>query len=206
MQRVDREPALQATPVTLILELSEGEKFPGSIAAQAAQLRFQRGRWHEVVLPQCQVRALLARLPAGSLARLPYPHQALDQTVSQGVVLTGAADMQVLGHTGLGLTIGVIDLGFTGLSASQGAGELPAGLHIQDYTGTGTDGTDHGTNVAEIVHDMAPDAALRLAKINSEAQLGQAMDDMVAAGVGLEAGAELGCLPFDHGGLRSFPL
>ena len=49
------------------------------------------------------------------------------------------------------------------LAERVAAGELPptgSGLTITDYTGTGTGGTNHGTNVAEIVHDMAPGAEL----------------------------------------------
>lgn len=184
LQRVERQPALQAQPVTLVMELPEGASLVGLLATHGAEARYRRGRWHEIRLPLGRARALLARLPEGGLARLPYPHQALGVT-SQGVGISGSGDMQLLGHTGHGLTIGVIDLGFTGWANSQSAGELPASLDIQDYTGTGTGGTDHGTNVAEIVHDMAPDASLRLAKIGTEVQLGQAVDDMVAAGVDL---------------------
>jgi len=72
------------------------------------------------------------------------------------------------------------------LSTSQNNGELPLtgyGLTITDYTGTGNGGINHGTNVAEIVHDMAPGAELYLAKINSEMELQQALNDMITAGV-----------------------
>ena len=94
--------------------------------------------------------------------------------------------MQALGKNGAGIKIGVIDLGFASLSTSQASGDLPPTgpkLTITDYTGTGTGGTNHGTNVAEIVHEMAPGASLYLAKISTEVQLGQALDAMAAAGV-----------------------
>ncbi len=136
-------------------------------------------------IPANKVTALLNALPSGVLARLPYPHQAVAVT-SQGVAITGAADMQTLGNSAAGIKIGVIDLGFTSLSTAQASGDLPPtgpNLSITDYTGTGTGGTNHGTNVAEIVHDMAPGASLYLAKIANEVQLGQALDDMTAAGV-----------------------
>jgi subtilisin family serine protease len=101
----------------------------------------------------------------------------------QGVALTGAADMQSLGTNGAGVKIGVIDLGFESLSSAQASGDLPSSLTITDYTGTGTGGINHGTNVAQIVHEMAPGAQLYLAKINSDVQLQQAMSDMAAGGV-----------------------
>jgi hypothetical protein len=94
--------------------------------------------------------------------------------------------MQALGNAAAGIKIGVIDLGFASLATSQASGDLPPtgpNLTITDYTGTGTGGTNHGTNVAEIVHDMAPGASLYLAKISTEVQLGQALDAMAASGV-----------------------
>jgi hypothetical protein len=120
-------------------------------------------------------------LPETALVRLPYPHEPAAVT-GQGVALTGAGDMQALGQTGAGTTIGVIDLQFSNYTNSQASGDLPASLVITDYTGTGLAGGTHGTNVAEIVHEMAPGAALRLAKIASETQLSQAVNDMIAAG------------------------
>jgi hypothetical protein len=94
--------------------------------------------------------------------------------------------MQALGENGSGARIGIIDLGFGDLASSQANGELPLtgnGLTITDYTGSGTGGTNHGTNVAEIVHDMAPGATLYLAKINTDLELEAALTDMIAAGV-----------------------
>lgn len=129
-----------------------------------------------------KLTSLVGQLPAGVLVRRPYPHEAQAVT-GQGVALTGAGDAQALGTSGAGITVGVIDLGFASLAASQASGDLPANLTLVDYTGTGTGGLNHGTQVAEIVHEMAPGAALYLAKIDTEAGLGQAVDDMIAAGV-----------------------
>lgn len=91
--------------------------------------------------------------------------------------------MHVLGYDGAGIKIGVIDLGFSSLASAIASGDLPVGQTVMDYTGTGTGGTNHGTNVAEIVHDMAPGAQLFLAKINTDVQLSQAVNDMIASGV-----------------------
>lgn len=90
--------------------------------------------------------------------------------------------MQALGQTGEGTTVGVIDLQFSNYASSQPSCDLPSDLVIVDYTGTGTGAGTHGTNVADIVHEMTPGAALRLAKIGSENQLSQAVHDMVVAG------------------------
>lgn len=132
-----------------------------------------------------KVKAFLDKMPQGLSARLPYPHSE-NTVTSQGVGLTGAADMQQLAFDGSGVKIGIIDLGFSSLSTSQAANELPAtgaGLSIIDYTGTGTGGTNHGTNVAEIAHDMAPGAELFLAKISTTLELETAVNDMISSGV-----------------------
>jgi hypothetical protein len=183
VDRLARDPARAHEHVTLIIEadaLQQAEMSP-----HQGLIRFRKGRLHEVSIPASRIKALLNALPSDILARLPYPHQAVAVT-GQGVAITGAADMQALGNNGAGVKIGVIDLGFTSLSTSQASGDLPPtgpNLSITDYTGTGTGGTNHGTNVAEIVHEMAPGAPLYLAKIATEVQLSQALDDMAAAGV-----------------------
>ena len=183
VDRLSREPARVRERVTLILEADCTAT--RQVGPHEGLIRHRRGRLHEVSIPANKVTALLNALPSSVLARLPYPHQAVAVT-GQGVAITGAADMQTLGNSAAGIKIGVIDLGFGSLSTAQASGDLPPtgpNLSITDYTGTGTGGTDHGTNVAEIVHDMAPGASLYLAKIANEVQLGQALDDMTAAGV-----------------------
>lgn len=184
-QRIDdaaRDPVAAASAVTVIVEADPSTSVTSLIGAHGGNLRYRWGRSHEVSIPAGKLEALARRLPAGTVVRLPYPHQALSVT-GQGVALTGAADMQSLGRNGAGVKIGVIDMGFASLSTAQASGDLPLSLTITDYTGTGTGGIDHGTNVAQIVYEMAPGAQLYLAKINSDVQLQVAMSDMAAAGV-----------------------
>ena len=157
MQAVDLQKALQTERVNIILEAPAQGINPSLIAAHGGALRYRQERLHEISIPAGRLAALLRALPAGVLARFPFPVQAVAVT-GQGVALSGAGDMQVLGTSGAGIKIGIIDTGFGSLSASQAAGELPANLTLVDYTGSGTGGDSHGTNVAEVVHDMAPDA------------------------------------------------
>lgn len=183
IESVQRQPNLQDVPVTLILEADPTAALTTQIQSLNGTLRYRHGRLHEISIPGNRLAALLNTLPADVIARFPYPHQALAVT-GQGVSLTGASDMQALNHTGAGVTIGIIDLGFASLSAAQASGDLPANLTLVDYTGTGTTtGTNHGTSVAEIAHEMAPGAALYLAKVATDVQLSQAASDMAAAGV-----------------------
>jgi hypothetical protein len=182
--RVAVAPALQSQPVTVIVEAVAADAgiVKEHATALGGKLRFSVDQRHEVVLPSGKLSQFIGRLPASHLVRFSYPHQPSAVT-SQGVAITGGADMQAIGNTGAGIKVGVIDLGFASLSTAQASGDLPTNLSIVDYTGTGTGGIDHGTNVAQIVYDMAPGAQLYLAKIGTDAQLQQAMTDMIAAGV-----------------------
>jgi len=95
---------------------------------------------------------------------------------SQGVALTGASDFHDAGITGSGVKVAVIDLGFDGLTEAQAAGELQNVVYTMDYTGSGLEADYvHGTGVAEIVEDMAPDAELYLLKIGDSVDLENAM-------------------------------
>lgn len=172
--------------VTIILESAEpmdmGKR--NMISSTGGSIHYSYHGRHEIRLPIGKLSSLLQKLPSTVSARLPFPHQAVAVT-SQGVDITGSFDMQSLGVSGNGIKIGIIDLGFANYTLSQATGDLPPSslLHIQDYTGTGTGGTNHGTNVAEIVYDMAPGSEIYLAKVASELQLQQALNDLVAAGV-----------------------
>jgi hypothetical protein len=181
-ERADTEPALAGQSVTVIVEENLDSAILAEISAAGGRLRYSVDRRHEVVLPGGKLSQLISRLPVTSLVRFSYPYRAMAVT-SQGVAITGGGDMQALGNTGAGVKVGIIDLGFASLSNAQASGDLPANLSIVDYTGTGTGGMDHGTNVAQIVYDMAPGAQLYLAKISTDAQLQQAVNDMVANGV-----------------------
>lgn len=144
-------------------------------------LRHRMRELHEIEVSAADLPSLLARLPDAAIARLPFPAEAV--ATSEAVEITGASAMHALGVDGTGVTVGVIDLGFGGLVNAQASGDLPANLIQRDYTGSGIGGGTHGTEVAEIVHDMAPGAQLFLAKIGTEAQLSTAVNEMIAAGV-----------------------
>lgn len=96
---------------------------------------------------------------------------------SQGVELTGASDYHDLGYKGQNTKVAVVDTGFANLTNSQNHGELPSNIITKDFTGTGLEaGRAHGTGVAEIVYDMAPETQLYLVKIADEVDLENAKD------------------------------
>jgi hypothetical protein len=101
----------------------------------------------------------------------------------QEVASTQAAAWQAAGVSGQGVKVAVIDLGFAGLAAAQASGDLPASVTTSDNcAGNFATATAHGTAVAEIVHEIAPDAQLLLACVNSEVTLATAEQWAVAQG------------------------
>lgn len=123
----------------------------------------------------------IAALNAVSFVRPPLTPQTL--VVSEGISLTGASSYHASGFRGQGVKIAVIDLGFSGLSSAQARGELPGGIQTFDFTGTGVEsGTNHGTAVAEIIYDMAPQAQLLLMKVADEVDLENAKEEAIRQG------------------------
>ena len=114
---------------------------------------------------------------------------SLEQTslaiTSEGVELTGASEYHELGYKGQNTKVAVIDIGFNNLTNSQNNGELPSNIITKDFTGTGLEAGSraHGTGVAEIVYDMAPETQLYLVKIADEVDLENAKNYSIDRGV-----------------------
>ena len=134
------------------------------------------------------------RTTAGAIAALALvlAGPASAGLVSQGAVRMGADALWSQGHRGAGQTVAVLDMGFGGLDRSIELGELPprAALTIASFDATyGLDGrseigglTQHGVRMAELVHDVAPQARLLLANYHTQAEFRQAVDWALANG------------------------
>jgi hypothetical protein len=101
---------------------------------------------------------------------------------SEGVALHNADTAQAQGVTGTGVTVGAISDGVSNLAASQARNELPAVNVINAGSG------DEGTAILEIIHDMAPGAALAFHGTGGgTAGHVTAVQNLVAAGVNVIA-------------------
>ena len=92
-----------------------------------------------------------------------YPGEARRPLVvtSEGLRGMGAPAWHVANHTGAGVTVAVLDVGFDGLDDVP-ADDLPTDVVTMAFDEDGILDvlTDHGTQMVEIVHDVAPDANL----------------------------------------------
>ncbi len=109
---------------------------------------------------------------------------------SEGVALTGASFYHSEGYNGSGVKVAVIDSGFGELSSAITNSELPNDVVKVDCTGSSCVSTDfssetekHGTGVAEIVYDMAPEAQLYLIKIGDSLDLMDAKNYSINNGI-----------------------
>lgn len=146
------------------------------LKARGAKILNARSRLVAVEVAADEIENLIDQFGGISYARLPFKFFS-HGTTSEGVLLTGASELNSAGYTGAGIKVAVIDLGFKGLSAAQASGDIPYSAITHDFTGTGLETRyKHGTGCAEIICDMAPDAQIHLLKIADEVDFYNAVD------------------------------
>ncbi len=125
---------------------------------------------------EAPARHLRPLATTAGLCRLRRPHHARESSkTSEGVETIFLQDWHQLGLTGEGVRIAIVDSGFAGYEALLGE-DLPAEvstLFISD-----ADASEHGTAVAEIVHDVAPGAALQLVSFDTEVEFLSACEQL----------------------------
>ena len=126
----------------------------------------------------------------------PEPTQTTQLIPGRGPLAHGSLPWNQAGYNGQGVKVGVIDpwFGFNGFRDLMGT-ELPTTVQARCYVGIGVFtenladcesaffGDSHGTNVAETVMDIAPEASLYIASPLSAGDLQDATDWMVSQGV-----------------------
>ena len=159
--------------VRVVIETSNPALARESVRAVGGRIeRNAAGLVQAIVTP----RAETALAGKAGVDRVRPPYAQIQTAVGgEQVGVTLAAAWHEKGFTGKGIKVAVLDGGFKGLAERQASGDLPANVVTQDFCGGQLLGEeDHGTAVAEIVHEMAPDAQLYLACVGTEVDLAAA--------------------------------
>ena len=121
----------------------------------------------------------------------PIDHGDALGVVSQGMAVIGAQAWHAAGYTGAGVKVAVWDFGFRGYPQLIGV-ELPPsgrlttkgfGLPISGAADDDPEDAKHGTAVAEIVYDIAPDAEFYLIAADMEDDMIDALEWLIDQGV-----------------------
>ena len=125
----------------------------------------------------------LAGADSVMLIRLPFESVPLGSVTGEGVSLIGADSWHAAGFTGAGVKVAILDLGFEGYTSLLGS-ELPASVVTHSCRSGGiTAGGVHGTAVAEIVYESAPNAQLYLVNIQTFVEFGNCVDWLKGQGI-----------------------
>ena len=177
-------------PVSITIAPAARSSVEAALASLGGRIANRDARGVEVYVPQRSL-AVLAGVAGVEQVDPILPHVMAD-TLADAVALQGATAWQAAGTGGDGVSVGIIDGGFSGIRALLGV-DLPATVHARCYTAVGTYTTDlaaceqggepHGTAVAESVAAMAPAASLWIADPTSQDDLLSTIDWMTSNGV-----------------------
>ncbi|MCA9727043.1 MAG: S8 family serine peptidase, partial [Candidatus Eisenbacteria bacterium] len=165
------------------------EHLPASTRSALAELEAQGIEWRGWIGPTLEFLAPperiadLARLAGAVAVSAPIGPVLEDSpssggcdgtpTLSQGLGDMLVPDFQTLGYRGQGVRVGILDLGFAGVSERIGT-ELPRQVTTRAFA-SGDPSHTHGTACGEIVHDVAPDAEIYFAGLGTAVDLQQAL-------------------------------
>lgn len=161
----------------------------GSSATVAAQVRHLGGRilaavpgTVSAVVPRAKLAALAG---SAGVSSVDAPTRAFVDAAgpSEGVTASHADAWQGASDTGAGVKVGIVDAGFANLADEVSAQHLPATTTVNGDHCADVNDTQHGTAVAEIVHQMAPDAQLLLYCVDDNIGFAAAEGELHDAGV-----------------------
>jgi hypothetical protein len=154
--------------VTVVFDPLATEAIRSALADLGAVILNSKPGAIEAYVPRAALAGLAERTDVRSISPIL---RRTPSYVTSSIDAYGVPAWHAGGLTGTGVKVGIIDGGFQGLPALLGS-ELPATVHGQCYTDIGqfTDTlgacdsfSPHGTGVAELVIDMAPNVELYIA-------------------------------------------
>jgi subtilisin family serine protease len=162
-------------PVRVEISARRPAEVRALVARLGGRVEMSYGRLLEAVVPASALDSL-GRNRAVQFAREPLRPVA-EAVRGEGIAATGARTWHRSGLRGAGVRVAVVDLGFRGWRDSRRNGDLPQSTVAVDYCPGNFDGqlaANHGTAVAEIVAEMAPEARLYLICVSDVVALGRA--------------------------------
>lgn len=158
--------------VRVILETSASPDLRG-LAAAGARVERRAGPLVQATVPVAALERVTG-LEGIRFVRLPS-YQELDVIPGEEINASNASSSLAKGWSGKNVRVAIIDSGFGGYLVRQLEGELPANVVVADFCdGRFETNTNHGTAVAEIVHEMAPKAQLYLICFDTDVGFAQA--------------------------------
>jgi subtilisin family serine protease len=196
--------------MTLDLDTTETSALETSLEAHGIFVTAVSGNMVDISIPLEVIQASMVSDQPGRvfmdisglqhIVRLRLPQLGLQDVGSvetEGVAVIGADVWQQAGITGKGVKVGVLDVGFDKYKRLLGS-DLPADVLARSFiadTEIDQTGTEHGSAVAEIIHDIAPDAELVFAAYQTLAEKQVAVDwllspdvDMISSSTGMTFG------------------
>ncbi len=134
------------------------------------------GRIQALVTPEAEA----ALRDHDDVVRIDRPGLLIPLQVVPALDLIGVSRWNTAGFTGYGSRVAVLDSGFQGLQGALGA-SLPAEVVTRSFRADGNlgGGTDHGRRAAEVIHQIAPGAALTLVNFSTITELSAAVDFLI---------------------------
>ncbi|MBN2548144.1 MAG: S8 family serine peptidase [Anaerolineales bacterium] len=186
--------------LTLELDTSDSQMLTSQLEAVGIQVTAASENLIDVSIPLSLIEIALASEDPGGLfqdisglehvTRIRLPRRSIQDVEDvkiESLAMINAQVWQNGGFTGKGIKIGILDMGFNRYKEFLGS-ELPSSVTAQSFiAGREIDRseTEHGTAVAEVIHDIAPEAELFLAAYETDAEQGAAVDWLVEQGVNI---------------------
>ncbi|MDE0526623.1 MAG: S8 family serine peptidase [Thaumarchaeota archaeon] len=114
-----------------------------------------------------KLRTLFAAMAVVSALVVTGSYAYADHITSQGVYTIESNIVNDVGYTGQGIKVAVIDIGFNVTDHEIAANIVEARSFPANYGIAANNDTEHGTSVAQIVVDVAPDVELHLYNYDS---------------------------------------
>ncbi|HXV43454.1 MAG TPA: S8 family serine peptidase [Anaerolineae bacterium] len=129
-------------------------------------------------------------------AIFPLETLQVGNSTTEGLGVINGLAWHSAGHTGSGVKVGILDLGFIGYTGLLGT-DLPQTVVVKNFVDGESETevastTEHGTACAEVIHDIAPGAELYLAKVGTDLDIVEAVAwlisqqvDIISSSIGL---------------------